>query len=158
MKRYLNRAEKQEVLVLGGIAQTLEEQAVKNRKLGRNSRAKWLKTASTYTSKVLREIMQPLSDEQAKIVIAEAERSKIYAVKQSEVDKIERCRVRQDVPVDYIYGLAKAVIEGPCINCQLAGKDAQECEARAIMLKIDVPVYDENPPDGVCPYRVESRK
>ena len=153
-KRYLNKAERSEALILGGISETLDKFAVTARELGRKEQAKRLKTAATHVQRVLEMMVQPLSDEQADIVMRDAARSNIIAVRGSEADLLERKRKFQDVPTDYVYGLARAVVETACQDCKLRGKAAAECEARQAMLKIGVPVYDEHAPEGVCPYRV----
>lgn len=152
--RYLNRDDKTAAVTIGGVAAYLEQRAEKERQLGRKERAKYLKMATAWASKALQDYVQPLADEQARLVIREAQRSIVGVYTPSEAAARRRqVDTTMTVLVEDLYDLAVAVQEEACYKCTKTGRERAECPARRVMLALDIPVYDDKAPEGECPYR-----
>lgn len=149
-QRYLNRKEKTLAVVLASMSETLVKTATEQRDHGYPARAKRLRTAATNLDGVLKDMVAPLDDAQIGIILAEAARSSVVCYTKSEA-AARKDEPQQRVLIDDIYDLAQAVIEGACCGC--AGD--KPCQAKDILLKLGIPVFDDSAPAGVCPYKQE---
>ena len=50
--------------------------------------------------------------------------------------------------------LAELALQSTCGPCVCKGNKA-ECKARGAFIDLDIPFFDDDPPEGVCPYEIQ---
>ena len=161
MKTYLNRAEKEDYITLAA-AQVAAEKIItrwgERDNLTAEERGR-LKSAATHIGKSLALIAKRLAPDQGASLVRTAASTKVICVpdeKQStfnkriaEEESTEQVIVRKET----LDALAEMAIDRCCCPC-IHADEKETCPCRLAFLELDIPVYDENPNEGRCPWEV----
>jgi hypothetical protein len=152
-KTYLNRAEKDTALALAAFVAMMDDKIDYWAKSGT-----WPLTiiaeaeaAKAHIEAALDIMFNDLDQaERAKIIKGIAAMEVVVKYKEDAIREYNRIKALEEVtPVDTedLYTIAEAALE----TCNGCDRDGQECNLRRILVKYDVPVFDENAQG--CPYK-----
>jgi tetratricopeptide (TPR) repeat protein len=155
-KQYLNREEKNQALTLAAFIRYLDEKAAEWAKAGRAKDAvKYLRMAKSFVGKSLDSLFEGLAQEERNRLVPELR--KIYvAVKYKDAALREYNRMLAldsviPIKTDDLLEICSQAL-AICYSCKKA--DPAACKLRKLYITYDIPVYDEDPPAGRCPYKV----
>lgn len=159
MKRYLNKEERTDVVVLGGFVSWLEEKIPQLSASHANIKEvrRKLKTAKTLAYQAMEAIMQPLDVQEAAKTVAESRKMKVVTKYRDEaMREFKDFQQADDVTAlktdDYL-DIVELTIEGHCKTCRLTGDQAESCNVRRIFIETDIEPPDQYAPVGKCPYQ-----
>lgn len=145
MVTYLNRRNKQHVMMLALLAGLLPE-AEKSLKLEKGDIRKNFRMAATFAQKGIDLLLSTIDLEQSKALIRAVKHNQLELV--PDYSKFTENIFKEST--ENIYNIAEVAIEARCIGCKIT--DIEGCELRKAMINFDIPVFTEQCPDGVCPY------
>ena len=161
MKKYLNREETNDILLLldmGGRIRDMAEGWQKRGNLPAKEAGK-LKAAATHIEKVGELILSCLpmdmlikirrSALRYQMVLVEKPKSKLA----EELRRIQDREEKVDCNVDALEGLAEMALLSCCAPCmRKTPEEKLSCPGRDIFFGLGIPMCDENAPEGVCPW------
>ena len=158
VKRYLNRDEKNQALVLATFIAFLEVRIEEWQKLSRSKALiKFAKMSKTYADKVLGQIMEPLDlVEKAKLIAEKGKLQIVTRYTREALREFEECKkIDGVVPVvtDDFIDIVEHAIVGACQRCTLTGEEANNCRLKKHFINYDIEPYDLKAPVGKCPYQ-----
>lgn len=157
VRRYLNKYERQDMVILAAFAAFLENRIAHWAKLGRSKeKLKYARTCYTYANKVLKHVLEPLDEREKAKVIGD---TKTYSVgaftkieAQREYERLKKIEDNMIVRRDDWYDMADHALV-VCRSCSRRGDEVDACNMRNIFIEYDVPAFDQYAPTGVCPYK-----
>lgn len=162
MKAYLNRQERVQMAKLICVNQAAGDiirEWTEHDNLTKDE-GKYLRMGCTFIEKAAAAIIKRLGAEEAHNLIRSARELKIE-VQPRETKEAYRRRLKKEAADDGIWVTVPALDNlaemamyacSPCRWHTAEGKAA--CTGRAAYLALGIPVFDNNPPDGVCPWEV----
>lgn len=161
MKTYLNRQEKEDYVMLAATqvaADGIIQRWGDHDNLTTQERAR-LRTAVTHIKQTMSAIANRLAPDQRMALVRAAKGTHCICVPNERQTTFNR-RMEQEestekvlVLKDTLDALAEMAIDKCCCPC-LHAEDKENCPCRLAFLELDIPVYDENPNEGVCPWEV----
>ena len=157
-KRYLNKQEKNDCLVIGAFASWMQDKA---NRMAEHSQSKQvirnLRTASTYGQKALDEIIFELDDLEKVKVLEEAGKMQVSTrYKDQALREFKETMELDDVvPVKKsdFYDFMECTFEKVC-KCCSTPENHQDCYWRKMFIQYDVEPFNLNIEPGMCPYKV----
>jgi len=155
MKRYLNRTEKETVMIIAAFTTFLDAFIAKKSAIKTKPVLKWARSARTFGKKLLEEIIGGLDIEEQAKILNESAKLEIIARHKKEALKEHEAYMKLNDNVTLNREDFLDVIEGALIGaCQVCEKTGQAaCKLRGIFLKHDIAVLDAEAPEGKCPYQ-----
>lgn len=159
VRRYLNKQERQDTVILAGFLAFLENRISNWDKLGRSAeKIKYARTAFTFGNKVLKLVLGTLDPlEQAKVIADTKNYSVAAFIKteaQREYEHMKKLEDNMVIPQADWYDLADHALV-VCRTCASTGDAVVGCNMRRIFIQHDVPLFDQHALAGVCPFRQE---
>lgn len=159
VRRYLNKQERQDMVVLAGFLAFLENRIETWAKLGRSKeKVKYSRMAFSFGNKVLKLVLNTLDPQEQDKVIADTKNYSVAAYAKTEaVREYERLKQLEEnmvIPQEDWYDLADHALV-TCRKCTLVGEAVEKCNMRRIFIKHDVPPFDQYAPVGTCPFKQE---
>lgn len=160
MKSYLNRAEKVQALTIAAFSIYMENRSCEWERLKRDKETiKYLRMAKSFASRALNLFLRGI-DEQEVSKLLESIKKMDVAVKYKDeaIRDYNRMLALDSVtPVntdDFIEICSQAVEQ-----CQGCTKENQnKCRLKSLLIKYEIPVCNEEPNQGECPYLAERVK
>lgn len=158
-RTYLNAQERKDVAVLRAFSIFLHDKAALWAKLGRSKeKTKYTRMAKTLTEKIITLMTETLEPQEKERVVNDIKKYHVAAYQNEEaMREFERYRKAESVvPVDAedLKDLSDEVL----VVCQICReKDPEKldsCRLRRILLKYDIPVFNQYSSKGECPYKI----
>ena len=158
MKKYLNRQECSDWICLCAMYDFISRMAEDwGDNLDKPER-KDLKTASTLIRKSVAHIVERLGVETAIKLKRSADTYQMMMVPRQKSAQFRR-DVEQQMKTEGVWCseellclLAEKSLLQCCSPCKEPEEERKECPLRHAFVGLDIPVFDENPGDGICPY------
>jgi hypothetical protein len=156
MKRYLNRVEKDQALTLALFVDRLNELSTEWAKHNRSKDAvKSLRMAKSFILRATDALLKGLDQVEILRIMNQATKMEFLVCykdeaikKREEIFKLEGV---QAVQTDDLWEICETAL-GVCKSCR---KSPEGCKVRELFVGYGVPVFNESPGQGQCPYRVE---
>ena len=154
MKQYLNRAEKNQVLTISAFAGYLIEKSDEWEKAGKSKDAiRYLRTAKSFALKGVDYLFDGLNEDELSKIIKEVGKMDIAVKYKDEALRDYQKMLALDsvtpVETNELMDIAGQAVE----ICKVCEQVPSECRLRKLLIKYDVPVLNESPGVGCCPYR-----
>ena len=155
-KQYLNREEKNQALTLAAFIGYLDEKAEEWAKRGRDKLAiKYLRMAKSFAGKALDYLFDGLDPTERGRVVIELRKMDIVCKYKDEAIRDYKRMMELDnvtpVKTDDLLEICSQAL-AICYSCKKT--DPKSCRLRELYVTYDIPVYDEDPVAGRCPYKV----
>ena len=118
-----------------------------------------LRTAVTHIRRAMESIIKRLAPDQGASLLRAAKSTHVICVPDERQTTFNK-RMEQEentekvlVLKDTLDALAEMAIDKCCCPC-LHAEDKENCPCRLAFLELDIPVYDEDPEEGICPWEV----
>lgn len=156
MKSYLNREEKTQALTLASFIAYTTERADDWEKIGRNKDAiKSLRMAKSFATRALDTMFEWLDEsERVKIMSQVAKMEVVVKYRDEAVREYKRMLALDSVtPVQTtdLLNICEKAVE-MCVNCN---QNPEGCKWKKLFIEYDIPVCEESPEPGKCPYSQE---
>lgn len=157
VRRYLNKHERQDMVILAAFVAFLENRIGHWIKLGRSKeKIKYARTCYTFANKVLKFVLDTLEPQEKAKVIDDITKYSIGAYfkteAQREYDYLKKLEENTIVQYEDFYDLADHALV-ICGVCKDEGSKVEECRMRKLFIKYGVPVFDQFAPEGTCPFK-----
>ena len=158
MKRYLNKEEKNTVLVLGSFVSYFAEKIEEFDKLGINKDIlKCFRLARTWGDKALQKYMEKIDPIEQNNVLLEVKKMTVSSTYKSSAIREYKEMLALDsvipVPKDDFYDLVGEVSSCVCRNCRAEGAEVDTCPLRSLFLRNNVDAVNAEVSEGKCPYQ-----
>jgi len=155
-KQYLNREEKNQALTLAAFIGYLDEKAEEWAKRSRDKLAiKYLRMAKSFAGKALDYLFDGLDPTERGRVVVELRKMDIVCKYKDEAIRDYKRTLELDsvtpVKTDDLMEICSQAL-GICSICK--DTDPDSCRLQKLFITYDIPVYDEDPLPGRCPYKV----
>lgn len=161
--KYLNRADKRSIQILGGFVTYMQdlaetwEQCNKGKEL-----LKSIRTSKTWAFKAMQGLLKGVDPKEVAKVMMETKATEIVAkYKDSAVREYERMKKLDSVtPVETndLFNIVDLTLAGYCRSCTNTGEQADNCHIRGLFIKYDIPPAKLEVAKGECPYQLEVQK
>ena len=161
MKTYLNRQEKEDYVMLAATQVAADTIRVRWGERGNltDEETAGLQQAADAIRDVMSSIVKRLAPDQGRALVRAAKSTHCVCVPDERQSTFNR-RIAQEensaqvlvrkVALDDLAEMAIARFCAPCLHAD----DKEHCHCRAAFLELDVPMFDENPAEGVCPWEI----
>lgn len=154
-KRYLNKAERTQLCVLGSFKDNLEERIKEWSKFdNRKVQLKWARTSLAFINKTLDAIINPLDSKEREILDKEIKRTHIVTKSTEEAIKEYKAFKEQEdvisVKYDDLYTVFSYAVD-TCMKCTVC--DYKSCELRDVFMRHNLEPVDPYADDTVCQYQ-----
>jgi len=154
-KQYLNREEKNQALTIAAFIGYLDEKAEEWSKAKRDKNSvKYLRMAKSFTGKALDYLFEGLDQEEKNRLVIELRKMDVAVKYKDEAQREYKRMLELDsvtpVKTDDLLEICSQAL-GVCYSCK---KDPTDCKLRVLFINYDIPVFDEAPEQGHCPYKV----
>lgn len=155
-KQYLNREEKNQALTMAAFIGYLDEKAEEWAKRKRDKLAiKYLRMAKSFAGKALDYLFEGLDPTERGKVVIELRKMDIVCKYKDEAIRDYKNMMELDsvtpVKTDDLLEICSQAL-GVCYSCK--STEPNSCRLRELYIIYDIPVYDDNPLPGRCPYHV----
>lgn len=152
---FLNRWQREQVLMLAGITETILQEIMPRWKGLDNKTIGELKTARTYILKFLDKVLKSLDRQQVQRIMKDAMASDIICVPkyESKIKKelIEEAQAREMIQVRR--GAIELLAENALGHCNPCKAVCTACVLKQIFIELNVPPLEEADQSPDCPYK-----
>ena len=149
MKTYLNRQEKNDFYVWSAFLlfaeDLIKKWASRDKQLLKDAR-----TCRTYAHKVATAIVADLDEDEKDRLLADCGKHTVAAVRRSEYDVLKKRQSILQVEEEDL----KDITDYALIVCQTCGETGPGCRLRELLMKYQIPPFDEYAGAGMCQYRI----
>jgi hypothetical protein len=154
MKSYLNREEKTQALTLASFIAYTTERSDDWEKIGRSKDSvKSLRMAKSFATRALDTMFEGLNESERVNIMAQVAKMEVVVRYRDEAVREYKRMLELDsvTPVQTVdlMDICEKAVE-MCCNCS---ENPNSCKWRKLFIEYDIPVCDESPEDGKCPYK-----
>ena len=160
MKNYLNRQEQLDLmalLTLVGYCEDIVSGWDERGNLAKEERRNLL-TARTLVKKASKSIVDRLEPAQAAKLLRTADSWTVMCAPKESANNYRK-RIEEEnkdmgiwCSEDALCGMAEMALTGSCCPCIKPEEERSTCLCRHAFTELGIPVFNENPADGICPY------
>ncbi|HCU01240.1 TPA: hypothetical protein DIC62_00335 [Candidatus Nomurabacteria bacterium] len=158
IKRYLNKGEREDVIIMFSFTKWLRKKADRLQELKRNKELiRFMRTAATLLEKVANLMIQNLDIEAKNQIDKESPRYEINCFDPGtsglRARLIEEEKKKEILTEDFYDICDHALVI--CQECTNRGQSVQNCNMRKIFIRYEIEVFNHYTPEGICPYLQE---
>ncbi|MCO5387821.1 MAG: DUF5651 domain-containing protein [Desulfosporosinus sp.] len=155
-KQYLNREEKNQAVTISAFVGYLDKRAEEWIKHGRDKKAvKYLRMAKSFADKALDYLYDGLNPDEKFKLILESLKMDVAVKYKDEAQREYKRTLELDSVTPIKTNDLLEIVSYALADCYRCKKDdPSTCKLRKLYITYDIPVYDEDPPAGRCPYKV----
>lgn len=152
MKRYMNREEKNNFYVLSAFLLYVED-LIKKWASRDKSLLKDARTCRTFAHKVATTLVAGLDEDEKTRLLTDCGKHTVAAVRRNEYDVLKKRQHILQIDEDDLKDLAGHALV-ICQTCQETGDKVKGCRLRELLMKYQIPPFDEYAACGVCQYMI----
>ena len=154
MKRYLNRQERNDVMVLAAFLVFTEDLIANWTKLGKSKELlKNARTCKTYANKVASFFIDNLDDAEKIRLLKDCKKHNVAAVLRSDHDKLAKQKEIIPVVEEDLKDLTDHALV-VCQTCGVVGDKVAQCRLRELPMNYAIPPFDLLAQPGQCQYKI----
>lgn len=150
MKRYLNKREKQQVLITGFAMKMFTEMVTSLQLEGELKRKANL--LATVSHNLFTGIIDSIDANEQKALIRAGRHNELIMVPKS---RFQLEQEEHDNATDALFTIAEYALDAKCKTCHLRGHEVDACELRCSLIEFGLPYAREDVTEG-CPFRLEA--